>query len=120
MESIPAEEIVLKVEPAAILAAALTQRGHFTQARLCTKVVEVGALGGWPSVGKKYLNISRRLQRWHLPERYRGTCVRWSRDPLSRLPAFTPPMPCVFFLLLRTILRASAAVPGYQRRRLLG
>lgn len=40
-EDIPKKEAALRMEPAAILAAVLTQRGQFAKARACTKVIEV-------------------------------------------------------------------------------
>lgn len=42
-DSIPSAKVVLRIEPAAILAAILTQRGQFKQARVYTNVVAVSA-----------------------------------------------------------------------------
>ncbi|CAM9577777.1 unnamed protein product, partial [Hapterophycus canaliculatus] len=47
-ESIPAKQVVLRIEPAAILAVVLTQRGHFRQARAYTKVIEEWKAAGRP------------------------------------------------------------------------
>ncbi|CAM9985809.1 unnamed protein product, partial [Ectocarpus sp. 12 AP-2014] len=46
-DSIPSAKVVLRIEPAAILAAILTQRGQFKQARVYTNVV-----AEWKAAGK--------------------------------------------------------------------